>query len=276
LSTLHFEAKTTRQIARTYARMDCEWMFGDAGTGALGLAALAHFNPARWSGSLTFSECIDQLSQNKTMSLRPIVLKAPSGIASAEIAFSTQDEAIGWLIDHDPEKQDLKQATLTARSQIKVWEQTKLEIAKQIEDLNTLKAGETHHHASKCEWMYADHKAGRLAQWNPLRWSEQLSFHDSIEQLAKAEARPILLKVPPGVHSKAHKFQTKEEAIAFIKAIDPETQQLKAMEIDQALANAAKKMEDCETKYKGELQRVADLEEKCKVEGIQLDDAQDS
>jgi len=253
--------------------MDCEWMFGDAATGALGLAALARFNPARWSGSLTFSACIDQLVKEKEKEIRRIVLKAPSGIASAEKAFATQDEAIAWLIDHDPEKQDLKRAAETARAQVKVWEQTKLETAKQIEELNILKAEETKEQPCNCEWMYGNHKSGFLASMNPLRWSGAISFKDAMEQLEKAEDRAITVKVPAGVTSKEQQFKTKAEALAFIKAVDPDAHKIKAEEIDQALENAAKKMQDSEDKLKAALQRATALEEKCKAEGVTLDDA---
>merc|ERR1712110_348496 len=105
------------------------------------------------------------------------------------------------------------------------------------------------------EWMYGDAKTGRLAAFNPLRWSGAISFADAMGQLEKAEARPIAVKVPAGFSSKEQKFATKEEAIAFIKSVDPETARIKTEEVDQALVNAATKMEDCDSKLSEAKQR---------------------
>merc|ERR1712032_475202 len=130
--------------------------------------------------------------------------------------------------------------------------------------------------AANCEWTYADHTLGRLAKLNPFRWSGAISFQEALEQLAESDGRAISLRVPAGVRSKKHRFDNKEAAIAFIKTVDPEACKIKAEEIAQALQNAAKVMDDCESKLRDELQKVKALEEQCKAEGISLDDAQAS
>merc|ERR1711920_667294 len=79
------------------AAQPCEWMFGDAGMGALG-RALAHYNPARWSGSVTCDTAISQLQDALKHAAtdgheRPIVLKIPPGVSTPEQKFPSTTEA---------------------------------------------------------------------------------------------------------------------------------------------------------------------------------------
>jgi len=75
-----------------------EWMWGDCGMGAVGIHALARFNPARWSQTLPLAETITELrAQNTKDQGRPITLKVPAGVLSAEQHFATVSEAIAYL-----------------------------------------------------------------------------------------------------------------------------------------------------------------------------------
>jgi hypothetical protein len=76
---------------------DCEWMFGDAATGWLGLNALADLNPLRWSGSRTIAKAVEELRAVHEQGDRPIIVKVPSGIRSREVKLSSIDEAINHL-----------------------------------------------------------------------------------------------------------------------------------------------------------------------------------
>jgi len=116
---------------------DCEWMYGDAATGALGIAAFARYNAFRWSGSLSYSECIDQLRDDKERLLRPVVLKSPSGFMAKEMAFPTQHEAINWLIEHSPEKKkDLKEKALESHDRLTHYLRNEKELSEQMEELS--------------------------------------------------------------------------------------------------------------------------------------------
>jgi len=68
------------------AELTCEWMFGDVATGFLGIHALAHLNPLRWSGPLVLDEALQQLTDVQTHHDRPISLKIPanSGLGQEE------------------------------------------------------------------------------------------------------------------------------------------------------------------------------------------------
>lgn len=75
----------------------CEWMFGDAATGLLGFAPLAHMNPLRWSDEIAIKECITDLEKVLAHGSRPINIKIPAGIMSKERKFATTEEAIAHL-----------------------------------------------------------------------------------------------------------------------------------------------------------------------------------
>jgi hypothetical protein len=86
---------------------DCEWMYGDAATGALGFAPMARFNPLRWSGSLTLDAAIKQIEEvakDEKCKTRPIVVKLPSGVRGKESRLPDADAAIRFLQDNDPVK----------------------------------------------------------------------------------------------------------------------------------------------------------------------------
>merc|ERR1740121_1092632 len=99
----------TKALGRQTAHA-CKWMFGDAGRtmGSLG-KKLSHYNPARWSRSITCREAIDQLEvlannaapygQNQ----RPIVLKMPARMCTRGRTYETIDEAIDKLRTHADE-----------------------------------------------------------------------------------------------------------------------------------------------------------------------------
>merc|ERR1712039_121951 len=76
---------------------NCEWMFDDCATGWLGIHALAHLNPLRWSGPTTFDAAIRDLEDVlKHHTCRPIRVKVPANSSNAK-TFKTTDEAIAYL-----------------------------------------------------------------------------------------------------------------------------------------------------------------------------------
>jgi hypothetical protein len=81
---------------------DCEWMYGDCATGALGVSALAGLNPLRWSGSRTVLKAVEELQKAKNEKDRPIIVKVPSGVMSKAVTLPTIDEAIKYLEENDP------------------------------------------------------------------------------------------------------------------------------------------------------------------------------
>mmetsp|Transcript_24989 Transcript_24989/g.48786 ORF Transcript_24989/g.48786 Transcript_24989/m.48786 type:complete len:734 (+) Transcript_24989:51-2252(+) len=75
-----------------------EWMWGDCGKGKIGIHALARFNPARWSEIKPLPDTIALLRvQDGKDQGRPIVLKVPAGVLSAEQHFATVPEAVAHL-----------------------------------------------------------------------------------------------------------------------------------------------------------------------------------
>mmetsp|Transcript_34367 Transcript_34367/g.94680 ORF Transcript_34367/g.94680 Transcript_34367/m.94680 type:complete len:267 (+) Transcript_34367:69-869(+) len=102
---------------------------------------------------------------------------------------------------------------------------------------------------ANCEWMFGDAATGILgfhgmASMNPLRWSGPVTFDKGIadlEEVLKHGTRPIIVKVPAGVSSKEQSFKTPEEAIDYLKSVDPKRMSLKA-----AAENAARVVQECE------------------------------
>jgi len=88
---------------------------------------------------------------------------------------------------------------------------------------------------SNCEWMFGDAARGllgfnELASLNPLRWSGALSFDKGIADLEaslKTNDRPIVVKVPAGISTKEKRFETTQEAIDYLKSVDPKRMSLK-------------------------------------------------
>jgi len=79
--------------------------------------------------------------------------------------------------------------------------------------------------SSNCEWMFGDAASvafgfNELAHLNPFRWSGPTSFEKAIydlEDVLKVGSRSILAKVPAGIQTKSRRFETTEEAIAYLK-----------------------------------------------------------
>lgn len=89
---------------------NCEWMFGDAATGVIGLHALAHLNPLRWSGPVSFTKASADLEDVLAQGGRPIIVKVPANTGNVK-NFDTTQEAITYLKAEDP----LMKVTLEAR-----------------------------------------------------------------------------------------------------------------------------------------------------------------
>jgi len=161
------------------SKWEVEWMYGDCATGAIGFHELAHLNPFRWSGPISFLEAISQLESAAETSSRPILLKIPAGVTTEAVRLETIEEAI------------------------------------------------LHIRTVKVEWMFADAGSGIVginlfARFNPLRWSGSMTSAAAISQLeevARKEDRPIILKMPPGVFSQERQFDTIQGAIAHIRSI---------------------------------------------------------
>jgi hypothetical protein len=89
---------TTAAPSQTQEEVCAEWMFGDAATGWLGLHAMAHLNPLRWSGSTLISKIIEDLSNIKLHGHdRPIIVKCPPGVLGKEEQFPNIEETIRFL-----------------------------------------------------------------------------------------------------------------------------------------------------------------------------------
>jgi len=90
---------------------DCEWMFGDAASGAVGFTELAHLNPFRWSGPVTFEKATNDLENVlKKQGCRAILVKVPAGVTTKSERYETIQEAIAYLKEKDPAELARKQA----------------------------------------------------------------------------------------------------------------------------------------------------------------------
>jgi len=251
-------------------------------------------NPARWSGAISFDDCIKQLEDVKKEKERPVTIKAPAGISSRENFFSRIDEAIEFVKESDPvrqkqrlekERRDAEAAAAAAKSEAEkeelrrkqaeeeeAFRQARIataqkevddnvekikEFAKLAEQLEQQKAkGDAAVAAATapdCEWMFGDVVNAWAARFNPMRWSGSLSFEAAVKQLEDEKAkeaadRVIVVKLPSGVLSSERKFQSIQEAIDFISSQDPKQLKLQADEVDVALQNAVKCMEDAQNK----------------------------
>merc|ERR1712232_1521119 len=78
----------------------CEWMFEDAGSGWVGIQALARLNPLRWSGPQTYAKTLENLKLLQSNGVqRSIKIKAPPGVLEKEYDFDTVQGAIDFLIN---------------------------------------------------------------------------------------------------------------------------------------------------------------------------------
>jgi len=75
---------------------NCEWMFNDVATGWLGIHALAHLNPLRWSGPLSFEKALQDLEDVRAHDNRPIIVKVPAN-TSHESSFANAGQAIDYI-----------------------------------------------------------------------------------------------------------------------------------------------------------------------------------
>jgi len=126
----------------------CEWMFGDAGSGMGSLGMIfSHYNPLRWSGSITCETAISQLealakhAAEHKESERPVVLKIPAGLSTPEQNYETVTAAIAHLKSHikdvDAELNALQKAELEARKRLDDW---KAKLAEAKSELHEVEA----------------------------------------------------------------------------------------------------------------------------------------
>lgn len=215
---------------------NCEWMFGDAATGILGFSGMASLNPLRWSGPVSFEKAIENMEECKKHGTRPVVLKVPAGISSKEQKFKDPESVIVWLKENDPKKKSLKEAAEHAQRFVGERELIFTEAQEKNAEAQTnlTKALEASGKAKmkKCEWMYGDAAKGMgglftmAARFNPTRWSGDQLYSRTIEDLTqlqkqqeelKEDARPIILKIPPGITTKEELFPNAEAAVARLK-----------------------------------------------------------
>jgi len=235
---------------------DCVWMFGDAGTGALGFSEIAYLNPWRWSGSLPFETAIDNLKEVLSNGSRPILVKVPSGVSTSHRRFETTEEAIRFLIQSDPaelvrrrhkkeravsvakaaagDKETAESAVTSAREEVASQEEAVSkanEEAKVLDDAAkqaTARVAEAQSDG-KGEWMYGD--AGdrllgyKVARLNPFRWSGSVPFLECVRQLRELKngtntsdnaSREIVVRVPPGPNGEVKRFSSCDEAICYL------------------------------------------------------------
>jgi len=256
---------------------DCEWMFGDAATGALGFNELSHLNPFRWSGPTSFEKAIYDLEDVLKVGSRSILAKVPAGIQTKSRRFETTEEAIAYLKKKDPVELVRKQdAEKGASEAVKVASAAKDaaeaavaaargELATKKEVVMQAKAGDdaandavnsanvladTIQSEFGCEWRFGTVGVRKMGfstvELNPLRWSGNMSIRQGILQLqtvqAEAADRKIVVKVPGGIAGKEQRFQTPCKAIAFLEGVCPLRNQardaLEAAKVEQKTANA--------------------------------------
>lgn len=254
---------------------DCEWMFGDAASGALGFSEMAHLNPLRWSGSVSFEKAISDLEAVLSTGSRPIMVKVPAGVSTASQSFATTEKALEFLKKKDPaellrRQNQYEQAMEAVKvateakdaaeseakpirenvvSQEELFAKTKAE----AEDAgNAAKQAtltvESVQSKGKCEWMFGDAGKGllgfKVARLNPLRWSGAITFKQGIQQLQEAlqqkesASRTVVVRVPPGNSGDEKTFNSFNEAISYLEGLCPVLN--KAREESDA-ANAAHK-----------------------------------
>jgi len=240
---------------------DCEWMFGDAATGALGFSELAHLNPMRWSGSLPFATAIDNLKEVLANGTRPVLVKVPAGVSTSHQRFETTEEAIEFLIKSDPaelvrrqqkkertvsvakaaagDKETAEAAVTSAREEVASQEEAVSkanEEAKLLDDAAkqaTTRVAEAQSDGNG-EWMFGD--AGdkllgyKVARLNPFRWSGGVPFLECIRQLSELKnettasdnaSREIIVRVPPGAKGEEKRFNNCDEAISYLDNLCP-------------------------------------------------------
>lgn len=223
---------------------NCEWMFGDAATGLLGINAMCTLNPLRWTGAVAFDQAIEELSKINESGSRPIICKVPAGISSKEHRFETTQEAIDFLKDNDPKRMDLRKKVEKAKEQL---EEAKRILEDDIESekvaATALKealvaAGKVEEHTNtvQSEWMFGDAGTGALSILNPMRWSGRQTLATTVNTLnamvkyaeEQGEAqRPIIVRIPPGLAGKIDKFENYSAAVDFlmkdIKELEPDS-----------------------------------------------------
>lgn len=237
--------------------LDMEWRFGDAGQGALGIEALASYNPMRWSGSLDLRIGFKQMEELKENGEghRPIILKIPSGITAREHLCKDVTTAMEHIKTKSPEhiKAELEELEAQERKRrlLKVVQDNiaELESAKislqQEQDkakeartsLHDLIAEVVQQNGVQCQWMFDDAGSGwgviglgdvggKLAHLNPARWSQKNSMpttQDMLEAVARDVTkcdRPILLKIhEQGKNPQETKFAKVDLAIAYLRTV---------------------------------------------------------
>jgi len=278
-------------VVAQLAMSNCEWMFGDVATGALGFSEFAHFNPLRWSGPVAFEKAIKDLEEvlNKDGS-RAIIVKVPAN-ASKHHSFETIEEAMAHLQKKNPvllaQKQDeeksasgAEKAALAAKDAAEVAVgATRKEVSINDEVVTQAKddskaandaANEAKTHADKvqselvCTWMFGDAGKGLLgfnvAKLNPLRWSGNVSLEEAISQLqtvhSQAPDRQIVAKL--GVDAAAEqRFQNVGEALAHLECACPLRTNAKA-----ELEAATGKQKEVEAKLIDAEKNAADVQAK--------------
>merc|ERR1712110_803242 len=114
--------------------------------GSLG-KIFSHYNPMRWSGSITCETAISQLealvkhAAEHEEAERPIVLKIPAGLSSPEQNYDTATAAIEHLKSHikdvDTELNALQKAKLEARKRLDDWKAKLAEAKSELQEVET-------------------------------------------------------------------------------------------------------------------------------------------
>lgn len=159
--------------------MDCEWMYGDAAAGAIGFNELAHLNPLRWSGSLSFEKAISALEADLSKGSRPILVKVPAGVKTSPQRFETTEEALEYLRKVDP----VEVARIASEKEAELV--TRRETEKQADDA-VAKATEAKDAAVEAVKVATNAKDAAESAAAALR--EEVASHETIVFKAKAEA----------------------------------------------------------------------------------------
>lgn len=98
----------------TVSKLNCEWMYADAGQNSLG-NAMARLDPMRWSGGLTLENCRRQLEElKKKGEKRPIMLRVPAGFSGKRETLAGPKEALAYLSTVCPLRNEANQAAEAA------------------------------------------------------------------------------------------------------------------------------------------------------------------
>merc|ERR1712032_927509 len=113
-----------------------------------------------------------------------------------------------------------------------------------VQSTASVRPAKTEGNRVKVEWMFADAGLGLLgleqvATLNPLNWSGPITHMECIHQLEEVKShpdsatRPILVKIPAGITTWEQRYNSIDDAIAYVRENSPEEEQRKLAELEE-------------------------------------------